>query len=279
MEIEVLEPHGFCAGVAAALEKARRLAAALRGGPVRCLHGIVHNEAVVADLERRGFVFHDSLDGIPDGSPVLFSAHGVSPAVRREAERRGMEIHDATCPFVAKVHAAARAFAERGLAVAVVGKADHAEVRGILGEAPGVSFAVGSVAEAEALALPPGRGLGVVFQTTVDAEASRDVAEVLRRRFGAEVSGSVCAATRDRQAAVRAFRGDALLVLGSAGSSNTRRLCETAPCRAFLAAGPREALETDLSGVRHLGVTSGASTPEDILLETVAALRRRYAAA
>lgn len=275
MTVERIEPHGFCAGVAAALKKARKLADASPGRAF-CLHEIVHNSLVVGELENRGLGFVESLDDVPDGSPLLFSAHGVSPAVRAAAIARGMEVVDATCPFVERVHKAARQFAASGRRVVVVGKAGHAEVKGILGEAPGAVVA-GSVEEAESLDLPPGTKIGVVCQTTVNSDDVRPVFDALAARFDAVLSGGACSATKERQDAVRAFDGDLLLVLGSPNSSNTRRLCEVARTKAVLADGMERVKEIDFSGVERLGVTSGASTPETFFEEAVEYLESLFA--
>jgi len=263
MRIEIIEPHGFCAGVTGALKKAL----AMPGGAY-CLHELVHNELVVAALERRGMKFVDDLGEVPRGATVLFSAHGVAPSVRAEAAARGLSVVDATCPFVARVHAAARAFAERGLPVVVVGKANHAEVKGIVGEvedAGGRAYVHPD--------LPDAGKVGVVSQTTMNADEVEATVAELRRRFEVETLAEVCGATRERQRAVKAFCGDALLVLGSASSSNTRRLCEVAPCRALMAATMEEVRALDLSGIGVLGVTSGASTPEDFFAEAVMYLK------
>jgi len=269
MKVTVIEPHGFCAGVTAALRKALALAE-----PAYCLHELVHNEIVVADLRARGFAFVESVEEVPEGATVLFSAHGVAPGVRRRAAERRLKVVDATCPFVARVHAAARGFAARGLPVVVVGNPDHAEVAGIRGEAPSAQV-VRNLEEARGLLVPasgPAAALGVVSQTTMNADEVAEVVAELRRRFRVETMAEVCNATKVRQDAVKAFGGDALLVLGSATSSNTRRLCEVARCRTFRAGTPDEVAALDLSGVAELGVTSGASTPESFFREAVALL-------
>ena len=282
MTVEVLEPHGFCAGVGGALRKALRLSDCrytVDGARTTyCLHELVHNELVVAGLRRRGFVFVESLDEVPDGATVLFSAHGVSPDVRAKAEARKLAVVDATCPFVTRVHNAARAFAERGLPVVIIGKPDHAEVVGILGEAPGATV-VRNLADAKALGdgtpdMERGTGggrksVGVVSQTTMNADEVREIVAALRERFDVETTAEVCNATKERQDAVKSFDGDALLVLGSANSSNTRRLCEVARCRTFRAGTMDEVRSIDFAGVCRLGVTSGASTPEDFLEDAV----------
>ena len=306
MKIQVIDPHGFCAGVKGALARARALIES-EGGRVWCLHELVHNELVVGELRGRGMVFVESLDEVPDGATVLFSAHGVSPAVRREAERRGLKVVDATCPFVKRVHSAASAFAQKGLPVVVIGKADHAEVKGIVGEIESVRVGLGadrvdcrvinSIEAAKTLidsnltlndpnstlkdpksplsdpksSLKSPR-IGVVSQTTMNADEVAAIVAELKRHCEVETTAEVCRATKERQDAVKAFDGDALLVLGSANSSNTRRLCEVAGCRTFRAGTLDEVRALDFTGVERLGVTSGASTPEDFFNEVVSYL-------
>ena len=268
MAISVIEPHGFCAGVTAALRKAVAVASSAR--PVYSLHQLVHNEIVVGDLRSRGFVFVESVDDVPDGATVLFSAHGVSPAVRARAAERGLKVVDATCPFVERVHRAARDFAAKGLPVVVIGNPSHAEVRGIVGEA--ANAVVLDPSRPRAQELPP--RFGLVSQTTMNADEVASLVAELRESHEVETMAEVCNATKVRQDAVKAFSGDALLVLGSANSSNTRRLCEVARCRTFRAGTMDEVRSLDLSGVRELGVTSGASTPESFFREVVSFLRR-----
>ena len=267
MKITVIEPHGFCAGVAGALKKAVGLSSGCeRASSLYCLHELVHNEIVVDDLRRRGFVFVESVGEIPPGSTVLFSAHGVSPAVRKAAEKAGLNIVDATCPFVERVHKAVRDFAARGLDVVVIGNPGHAEVKGIVGEI-GKAYVFPE--------LPSSRRIGVVSQTTMNADEVGRIVDELRSRFEVETMAQVCNATKVRQDAVKSFSGDALLVLGSANSSNTRRLCEVARCRTFRAGTMEEVRALDLSGVNELGVTSGASTPESFFNEAVSALAEK----
>ena len=278
MKITVIEPHGFCAGVTAALRKALALAARSGDSSTRtssrpdtslyCLHELVHNEIVVEDLKKRGFAFVESIEDVPDGATVLFSAHGVPPSVAARAVEKGLTVVDATCPFVARVHKAARDFAARGLHVVVIGNPGHAEVRGIVGEVEGAT--VLNPKDRQPLGLPA--TLGVVSQTTMNADEVREIVASLRERFEVETMADVCNATKERQDAVKAFGGDALLVLGSANSSNTRRLCEVARCRAFRAGTMDEVRALDFSSVRELGVTSGASTPESFFREAVAFL-------
>ncbi len=271
MTLQILEPHGFCAGVTGALKKALGLE---KG--IYCLHELVHNELVVSDLARRGFTFVEEITEIPEGSTVLFSAHGVSPAVRAEAASRNLTIVDATCPFVTRVHRAAQDFAARGLQVVVIGNPQHAEVKGILGEAPG-AVVVRNQADAQALTFPATQTLGVVSQTTMNADEVADIVAILKARFTVETMAEVCNATKERQDAVKAFRGDAILVLGSANSSNTRRLCEVAGCPTFRAGTLEEVKALDLSGIQTFGITSGASTPESYFNEVINYLRKTYA--
>ena len=268
-------------GVKAAVEKASRTLALSAGHPVYCLHELVHNEQVVADLTARGLRFVESLDDVPDGATVLFSAHGVAPAVREEARRRGLTVVDATCPFVACVHRAARAFAARGVPVVVVGHAGHAEVRGVVGGLSDFSV-VASPEEVASLPYSADAPLGVLCQTTLSSGTVRAVLDALKARYPhveTPPAADICTATRDRQQAVAAFvrgGGDGVLVLGSAGSSNTNRLVEVARAAgaSFAArAGSLEAVRArDFAGVRRLGVTAGASTPEDFLERVVDAL-------
>lgn len=270
MTVEVLRPHGFCAGVDAALRKARSFCAANAASGAYCLHEIVHNPLVVEELRAAGLRFVEDVGEVPEGGRVLFSAHGVGPDVREKARRRRLEVVDATCPFVSRVHEAAKAFAARGMRVAVVGHASHAETKGILAEAPDAAALAGPEdAAAFAASLPAGSRLGVVCQTTMDSDEVEKTVAVLSARLEVETLAQVCSATKERQDAVRKFDGDLLVVLGGANSSNTLRLCEVARCRTVRAASIREVEAVDLSGVRRLGVTSGASTPESFLLEAV----------
>ncbi len=270
MTIQVLEPHGFCAGVTGALHKALALADSVPPGTaLYCLHELVHNERVVADLAKRGFIFVESIEEVPVGATVLFSAHGVSPDVRRRAAERQLTVADATCPFVARVHQAAVDYAARGFHVVILGHPNHVEVKGILGEVPQATV-LESLAAAEAFSPPDSTiTLGVVSQTTLNADEVAQIVGQLRARFTVETLAQVCHATKERQDAVKAFEGDALLVLGSSHSSNTQRLCEVAHCRTFRAGTLAEVQSLDLTNINTLGITSGASTPESILINVI----------
>ena len=260
MKVEVLEPHGMCAGVNAAIAKALKLK------DVYCLHELVHNEIVIGELKDLGFKFVERIEDVPEGETVVFSAHGVSPRVREIAKARKLKVVDTTCPFVAKVHRAAKAFSDKGLPVVILGDPKHAEVRGIRGEVD-----CNRLQSAAA-----GSRIGVVSQTTMNAdEVERQVAE-LRKKYDIETMAEVCHATKERQDAVKRFAGDAVLVLGSQSSSNSRRLKEVAEqngAKAFMAGSMDELKKIDFSGVERLGVTSGASTPERFLMEAVKFLR------
>lgn len=279
MKISVIKPHGFCAGVTAALKKAMKLSERRGAATVYCLHELVHNDLVVDDLVHRGFAFVESVEDVPEGATVLFSAHGVPPATRRAAAARRLNVVDATCPFVERVHKAARDFSSKGLQVVVIGHPGHIEVKGIVGEAAN-AVVVRDIEEAARLhfsTTPADRptAIGVVSQTTMNSGEVAKIVSTLKKRFAVETVAEVCNATKVRQDAVKAFGGDAILVLGSASSSNTARLCECAPCRSFRAGSMDEVKAMDFSGVAHLGVTSGASTPESFLEEAVGWLRAR----
>lgn len=289
LTVETLEPHGFCMGVKSAIDKALHALSASR--PVYCLHELVHNESVVADLKARGLRFIEDLAEISEeGAIVLFSAHGVSPSVRRMAADLKLNAIDATCPFVARIHRQVRSYAEQGMPVVVIGHAEHVEVRGIAGEARDAGArveVVATAAEVDGLPFPQGMEIGVVSQTTLSSDAVDSVVAALRARYG-EVkttpASEACTATRERQRAVREFvarGGDGVLVLGSAKSSNTRRLAEMAEAgggRAWRVATLDELAACDFQGVSVLGITSGASTPEPFFSQVLHHLSKRFGA-
>ena len=277
MELFIAEPHGMCTGVARALRIVRRTLEEHPGEPLWCFHEIVHNEHVVSNLRAQGVRFVNDLADVPPGSRLLFSAHGVSPAVRVQAAERNLEVVDATCPFVAKVHAEAKAFAAQALPIALVGHKGHDEVVGILGEAPTAIRVIETAADVATLRqeLPAVRDLALLSQTTVSGEMFNErLADLRAAGFTPRLPNhrDICYATQERQDAVRELAGrvDRLLVLGSRTSSNSKRLAEvaqTAGCPATLIASPDELDTLDLSGVERLGLTSGASTPEELLTE------------
>jgi 4-hydroxy-3-methylbut-2-enyl diphosphate reductase len=275
-------PRSFCAGVERAIDVVRDLLDE-RGGPLHVRKQIVHNAHVVAELEAAGAVFVDELDEVPGGSTVVFSAHGVSPAVRADAEARGLEVVDATCPLVAKVHAQARRFAGRGDTVVLIGHAGHEEVDGTLGEAPGSTVLVESVADVARVRVPDPRRVSYLTQTTLSAHETAEIVAALRARFPAlrgPAGADICYATTNRQDALAAIAADAdlVLVVGSANSSNSVRLVELARRAGTPAHLVEDAGAIDpawLDGVAVVGLTAGASAPPGLVDEVVAALGRR----
>ncbi|MEU4657586.1 4-hydroxy-3-methylbut-2-enyl diphosphate reductase [Streptomyces sp. NPDC023723] len=270
------DPRSFCAGVERAIEIVER-ALEQRGAPVYVRKQIVHNVTVVDDLAARGAVFVEELDEVPDGATVVFSAHGVSPAVRREADRRGLEVIDGTCPLVAKVHAEARRFAARGDTVVLVGHAGHEEVEGTLGEAPESMVLVSTPDEVQSLAAGAGRQLSYLTQTTLAVDETAEVVGALRERFPLlqePPSDDICYATTNRQAALKAIVGesDLVLVVGSENSSNSVRLVELSRregTRAELIDRAADIRPEWLAGVRTVGLTAGASAPPALVTEVV----------
>src|SRR4051812_48278157 len=225
-------PRGYCAGVERAVDTVER---ALRhyGEPVYVRKQIVHNSHVVRELESRGAIFVDSVDEIPEGSTVVFSAHGISPAVRSAADERALTSIDATCPLVTKVHTQARRFADAGYTILLIGHAGHEEVEGTMGEAPNETVLVESITDAESLQLPPDAQVAYITQTTLSVDETREIIDVLRRRFP-QIAGpareDICYATTNRQRAVKELLDEVelLLVVGSRNSSNSVRLVEVA---------------------------------------------------
>jgi 4-hydroxy-3-methylbut-2-en-1-yl diphosphate reductase len=275
-------PRGYCAGVERAVETVER-ALEHYGAPVYVRKQIVHNAHVVRELEGRGAIFVDSEEDVPQGATVVFSAHGVAPVVHRRAEARGLNTIDATCPLVTKVHTQARRYAAAGYAIVLIGHAGHEEVEGTLGEAPDAIQLVGSVADAEALEPPHGRPLAYVTQTTLSVDETREIVDVLRRRFPeirAPQREDICYATSNRQWAVKELLPEIqlLLVIGSRNSSNSNRLVEVARAagvEAHLIDDETEIDERWLEGCETVGVTSGASAPEPLVERVCAWFRAR----
>jgi 4-hydroxy-3-methylbut-2-enyl diphosphate reductase len=278
-EVVLAGPRSFCAGVERAIEIVER-ALERNGPPVYVRKQIVHNAHVVRRLEQLGAVFVDELDEVPTGATVVFSAHGVSPQVRADANRRQLDIIDATCPLVAKVHAEARRFAGRGDTVVLIGHSGHEEVEGTLGEAPDNTRLVGTVADVERLEVADPDRVSYVMQTTLAVDEAADVVAALRERFprvAGPSSDDICYATTNRQDAVRAVITDAdlLLVVGSTNSSNSMRLVEIAEragLAAYLVDDASRINPEWLAGRRMIALTAGASAPQDLVDEVVAAL-------
>jgi 4-hydroxy-3-methylbut-2-en-1-yl diphosphate reductase len=272
-------PRSFCAGVERAI-KAVEAALDQRGAPVYVRKQIVHNTHVVAGLEARGAVFVDELDQVPDGATVVFSAHGVSPAVRREAIRRGLAVIDATCPLVTKVHTEARRFAGRGDTVVLIGHAGHEEIDGVVGEAPGATVVVQDIADVAALQVPDPARVSYLTQTTLAVDETASIVDALRARFPQlrePASGDICYATTNRQHALSAVAAEAglVLVIGSANSSNSLRLVELARRHgtpAHLIDGAGDIRAGWLAGVRTIGLTAGASAPPGLVTAVIDAL-------
>jgi len=275
-KIILAEPRGFCAGVDRAVEAVR---GALHdyGRPLYVRHQIVHNRFVLEALEREGAVFVEDLDEVPQGQRVIFSAHGVAPSEWDRARGRGLRIIDATCPLVTKVHSEVERYATEGLTVVLVGHAGHEEVKGTLGVAPGRILLVGTSEEANRVEVPdPGR-VAAVTQTTLSVDDTREIMDALRRRFpsiSTPKTDDICYATQNRQNAVKELveATDALLVVGSKQSSNANRMVEVARMRggrAFLVDSVADIEPAMISGVRALGLTASASSPEWLVEEIV----------
>jgi 4-hydroxy-3-methylbut-2-enyl diphosphate reductase len=282
VEIVLAGPRGFCAGVERAIEIVEQ-ALEVVGVPIYVRREIVHNRHVVEALRDKGAVFVDELGEVPEGATVIFSAHGVSPAVRVAATSRNLRVIDATCPLVTKVHLEAIRYAKDGRTIVLVGHADHDEVIGTLGEAPRRIVVIDSVEEAERLVVEDPQKVAYLTQTTLSVDDTKAVIEVLRRRFPAILGPSrddICYATQNRQAAVKQLANDVdlVLVLGAANSSNANRLrevAETLGTPARLINDVRDIRPEWLDGCRRIGVTAGASTPEFLVREVVDYLRER----
>ncbi len=275
-------PRGYCAGVERAVETVEQ-ALDLYGAPVYVRKQIVHNAHVVRELEGRGAVFVDSELDVPEGANVVFSAHGVGPAVHANAAARRLNAIDATCPLVTKVHAQARRYAAEGYTIVLIGHAGHEEVEGTTGEAPGAIVLVESVDDAEALELADGARLAYITQTTLSVDETREIVETLRRRFpsirGPEKE-DICYATSNRQWAVKELLPavDLLLVIGSRNSSNSNRLVEVARAagvESHLIDDETEIDEAWLDGPETVGLTSGASAPERLVVRVCDWFRER----
>ena len=285
LAILLANPRGFCAGVDRAILIVER-ALDRYGKPVYVRHEIVHNRTVVERLEAKGAIFVEELDAVPDGAPVIFSAHGVPKSVPAEAERRKLFYLDATCPLVSKVHAEAEHHHAAGRQVILIGHAHHPEVVGTIGQLPpGAVLLVENVAQADSVRPRDPDNLAYITQTTLSIDDTASIVAALRRRFPHIMGPSkedICYATTNRQAAVKilAERADAILVVGAANSSNSMRLVEVAKqagcSRARLVPRASEIDWDFLDGVRRLGLTAGASAPEELVQEIVAACRRRF---
>ncbi len=276
------KPRGFCAGVERAVEVVSR-ALELFPGPIYVRKQIVHNRHVIDSFCAQGVIFVEDLDEVPDEGLVIFSAHGVAPAVRAAARERKLQVIDATCPLVTKVHLEALRFHREGKSLILVGHKGHEEVAGTMGEVPGHVQLVGTPDEAERVEVPDPEQVAVLTQTTLGVDDANTIIDVLRRRFPKLVtppSDDICYATQNRQIAVKrlAERADLVLVLGSANSSNSQRLREVAVdagARAYLIDDASRIDAAWLEGARCVGVTAGASAPEHLVEAVVAYFKAR----
>jgi len=280
MKILLANPRGFCAGVDRAIEIVER-ALAQRGAPVYVRHEVVHNKFVVNDLRAKGAVFVEELDEVPKGATVIFSAHGVSQAVRQDAEARCLQVFDATCPLVTKVHVEVAKMRDHEREIVMIGHAGHPEVEGTMGQARGGMYLVEGPADVERLEVREPSKLSFVTQTTLSVDDARATIEALRRRFP-DIQGpkkdDICYATQNRQDAVKtlARQCDVVLVVGSPNSSNSNRLREVAQnegVRAYMVDNAGELQPEWLAAAAVVGVTAGASAPEVLVQDVIARLR------
>lgn len=285
VQVLLSRPRGFCAGVVRAIEIAEQ-ALELHGAPIFIFHEIVHNAHVVADLRARGVVFVNELSDVPGGALTVFSAHGVSLAVVREAQLRGLNVIDATCPLVSKVHQQAQRYGRSGHTLIVIGHAGHEEVEGTVGRVNTPVHLVSNQAEVASLNLPSNTLLAYVTQTTLSVDDTRDIIAALTLRFP-HIKGpntdDICYATQNRQNAVRelATQVELILVVGSRNSSNAARLREVASQQGVAAHLVQDESEINpqwLTGLQRIGVTAGASTPE-VLVQRVAQRLSQWSAA
>ena len=280
IQVILAQPRGFCAGVERAIEIVE---AALQqyGPPIYVRHEIVHNLRVVENLKAKGVRFVEQIDQIPNGAITVFSAHGVSEKVEQDASVRGLRPLDATCPLVSKVHIEGRRYAANGYDIILIGHENHPEVEGTVGQIPGPVLLVSDVADVDALQVRDPDKVAYITQTTLSVDDTRDVIAALRRRFpkivGPDVK-DICYATQNRQAAVRMLASlvDLVLVVGAQNSSNSNRLCEVSNdsgVPSYLVEDPSKLDPAWLRGKKSIGITAGASTPEELVHDLIEKLR------
>jgi 4-hydroxy-3-methylbut-2-enyl diphosphate reductase len=281
-KIILLTPRGFCAGVVRAIDVVK-IALDLYGAPIYVRKEIVHNRHVVEELRGAGAIFVEELEEVPAGARVIFSAHGVSPAVRAQARERNLQVIDATCPLVTKVHLEAVQFSKKGYTIVLIGHKDHDEVIGTLGEAPESTILVSSEEDVDRLHVKDPERVSYITQTTLSLEETKDIVARLKERFP-KIQGpkaqDICYATENRQLAVKAVVPlcQVLLVVGSQNSSNSRRLvevCEKMGVPAYLIDDLSEVKNEWLDEIETVAVTAGASAPENLVEELIASLQRR----
>lgn len=281
-KVLLLKPRGFCAGVVRAIDVVR-IALETFGAPIYVRKEIVHNRFVVNELAEKGAIFVEDIDQVPEGSRVIYSAHGVSPAVRQQSKDRKLRVIDATCPLVTKVHVEAVKFAKEGYSLVLIGHRDHDEIEGTLGEAPDVTTVVSSAAEVDALDLPDPNRVAYLTQTTLSLDEARDIIDALKRKFPNIVgphSQDICYATENRQLAVKnvAHSADLVLVVGSNNSSNSNRLVEVSRnlgTKGYLIDNSRAIDLNWLQDVSTVAITAGASAPEVLVEDVIAFLRSK----
>jgi len=285
MDVLLANPRGFCAGVDRAIEIVKRAIETL-GAPIYVRHEVVHNRFVVDDLKARGAIFVEELDEVPDDNTVIFSAHGVSQAVRQEADRRGLKVFDATCPLVTKVHLEVARHCRAGRDVVLIGHAGHPEVEGTMGQwsrerGTGQIYLVEDVEDVATLVIDQPENFAYTTQTTLSVDDTRSIIDALRTRFPAmqgPKNDDICYATQNRQDAVRdlAKRCDLVLVVGSPNSSNSNRLSELARrdgVESYLIDGADEIDPVWVAGKKHIGLTAGASAPQVLVDGVIARLK------
>ena len=278
----LLKPRGFCAGVVRAIDVVQ-IALETFGAPIYVRKEIVHNRFVVNDLAAKGAIFVDDIDDVPVGMRVIYSAHGVSPAVRERSKERKLKVIDATCPLVTKVHVEAVKFARQGYSLVLIGHRDHDEIEGTLGEAPDVTQVVSNVAEVQSLQVPDPEHVAYLTQTTLSLDEARDIIQALKIKYPKIVgphSQDICYATENRQVAVKnvAHDADLVLVVGSNNSSNSNRLVEVSKnlsTRSYLIDNSEAIDPAWFEGVNTVAVTAGASAPEVLVEEVVEYLRQK----
>ncbi len=280
MEVLLANPRGFCAGVERAIAIVER-ALEIHGAPIYVRHEVVHNKFVVDDLRRKGAIFVEDLSGIPAGATLIFSAHGVSKAVRAEAQARGLRVFDATCPLVTKVHVEVEKMRREGSEVVMIGHRGHPEVEGTMGQAAGGMYLVETLEDVARLAVRDPGKLAYVTQTTLSVDDAATIVDALRKRFPA-ITGpkkdDICYATQNRQDAVKflARQSDLVIVVGSPNSSNSNRLREVARGRgveAYMVDNAEQLRPEWIAGRRRIGVTAGASAPEVLVQAVISKLK------
>ena len=284
-KVILAKPRGFCAGVEMAIETVDR-ALEKHGAPLYVFHEIVHNQHVVADFQRRGVIFVNSIADVPQGSNVIFSAHGVSPVIWRQAKAKQLQwAIDATCPLVEKVHREVRKFVAQGYWILLVGHRDHDEIVGTSGEAPARTLVVENVAEAQSVVVPEPDKVVVLTQTTLSVDDTREIIEVLQERFPRMITPAkedICYATQNRQDAVKRLAKEVqlVLVIGSKNSENSNQLVKVARSLgqpAHLIDDQRGIDPAWLIGVSRVGITSGASVPDQLVQDVVEFFQRQGA--